>query len=101
MPRLRILLLLAVMLTVITPVHAQSTFSDDFSSGNYLGSTGSASWLTPWTESGESDGPGSGDVRITSSGGQDLLRLKDDTRGIQRGLSHAEQDVATRSYIYR
>lgn len=101
MPLSRIFSLLAVSLTLIAPAGAQTTFSDDFSSGGYSGSTGSGTWITSWTEFGESDGPTSGDVRITSSGGQNVLRFKDNSRGLDRRLSLAGADVATLSFGYR
>ncbi|HEX2154636.1 MAG TPA: hypothetical protein VHL52_11730, partial [Acidimicrobiia bacterium] len=38
--------------------------ADDFSSGGYSGSTGTADWASNWSEIGESDGAGAGSVRV-------------------------------------
>ncbi len=46
---------------------ASLTYRDDFSSESYSGSDGNTSWLSPWVESGESDGPDSGALQVNDN----------------------------------
>lgn len=46
---------------------ATTTFADDFSTNTFSNSTGATTWVPIWTESGEADGPGAGDLRVTST----------------------------------
>ena len=43
---------------------ASLTYRDEFSSDSYSGSDGNTSWLSPWVESGESNGPWSGALQV-------------------------------------
>ena len=43
------------------------TYRDEFWNESYSGSDGNTSWLSSWVESGESDGPGSGAMRINQN----------------------------------
>ncbi|WP_421865272.1 DUF6701 domain-containing protein [Motiliproteus sp.] len=73
------------------------TFYDQFNSTSYSNQDGTENWATSWTESGESDGPSGGDIRIT--GGE--LRLKDDDRSISRSVDLSAYSSATLSFDYR
>lgn len=42
------------------------TFADNFSSGGYGGSSGSATWSTPWVEQGDDGSPSSGTFSVRS-----------------------------------
>jgi len=61
---------LVLLLLSLTALAGASTWTvaDDFSSGGYSGSTGSQDWPGNWTEVGEADGAGQGNVQVTSSG---------------------------------
>ena len=68
---------------------ATETVADDFGSGGYTGNTGSNNWSGDWQELVESDGAGSGRVRIAS--GQ--LRIGGDEVSINgRGLEREAND---------
>lgn len=57
-----------LIFALAVPVLASGySYADDFGSGGYKGSTGSESWAAPWTEVGESNGPGSGSVTVSNS----------------------------------
>ncbi|HEU4895858.1 MAG TPA: hypothetical protein VFT85_08480, partial [Acidimicrobiia bacterium] len=47
---------------------SDESYKDYFDSVSYSGNNGSLEWSGPWVESGESDGPGSGAMRVVSSG---------------------------------
>ncbi len=48
---------------------ATETYRDEFNEGSYSGSHGTLAWPVPWTEVGESDGPGTGQVGVVSDPG--------------------------------
>lgn len=58
-------------------------YADDFESGGFSGSTGVLEWAGPWEEVGESDGAGSGDIRVNRFGGtqSQVLRVRDNDNG--------------------
>ena len=47
---------------------SEETYKDYFDTVSYSGNNGSLDWSGPWVEGGESDGPGSGAIRVVSSG---------------------------------
>lgn len=58
---------------------ATATFADDFSTNTFTNSTGSNAWASDWTESGEADGEGAGDLTATT--GYFILEGNDDNGG--------------------
>ncbi|MEN8261276.1 MAG: hypothetical protein ABFS02_11945, partial [Pseudomonadota bacterium] len=78
------------------------TFRDEFTTASYSNDDGTSAWSSPWQEIGESDGPGTNDVKVTSfPGGTGYgLRLKDDDKGAQRSLDISGASSATLSFSY-
>ena len=68
-------------------------------------SDGTLDWsANPWLEIGESDGPGSGDVRIRDDLGDGRLQLQDNDNGgegVQRQADLSGAVTASLSYYYR
>ena len=62
--------LLAALSIGISPVSADSdaVYADTFDDLSFSGSDGTLPLSAPWTEIGESDGPGAGDVRVQRNG---------------------------------
>ena len=88
------------------PLFPSSTGSsnarDEFSQISYNGNFGAVPWTGNWAESGESDGPNQGYVRVVStynclSGG--CLRLKEN--GVSRTVNLKGAASATLSFSYR
>lgn len=79
--------------------------ADFFAATNYLGNDGQRSWLTNWTESGETDGPNAGYVRVMADSNAPaqayMLRLNYTGRGTIRRLNLAPFTNATLSFSYR
>ncbi|MCP4426223.1 MAG: S8 family serine peptidase [Chloroflexi bacterium] len=73
------------------------TVRDEFSSTAYTNNNGSQNWAGDWLESGESDGPGSGDLRISSG----ILKIRDDNRSLRRAVDLSGATSATLSFDYR
>jgi hypothetical protein len=87
------------------------SFRDDFASISYSGNNGSTDWSGSWQESGESDGPTSGNVQVTASdrcfgGSGNCLRIGSDggnlaNHGVSRTANLANAVSATLSFRYR
>ena len=82
------------------------TYRDNFDSVSYSGSNGSSPWSGNWLESGESDGPSSGRVRVVTrsecvagSCGR-LSAGSNTTAGIHRRADLSEAMSATLTYSY-
>ncbi len=82
------------------------TYRDNFDSISYSGSNGSSQWSGNWLESGESDGPSSGRVRVVTrsecvagSCGR-LSAGSNTTAGIHRRADLSEAMSATLTYSY-
>jgi uncharacterized repeat protein (TIGR01451 family) len=78
--------------------------SDSFQSGNYSGGVG---WWGDWLEYGEADGPTSGFVQVITdpdyvpNGGNKVIALDNDDRGIRRGVDLSDATSAVLSFDYR
>ncbi|MDJ0953775.1 MAG: putative Ig domain-containing protein, partial [Acidimicrobiia bacterium] len=59
-----VVLITVFALPVLTAAASDETVADDFSSGDFTGSTGTLPWAIPWTESGEGDGSGAGSIQV-------------------------------------
>ncbi len=80
-----------------------SNYADNLSSISFAGSDGVLSWSEPWEEVGESDGPGSGDVRIRMEGGELALRIRDNQNGgegVERNVDLSAMPNAALSYYF-
>jgi hypothetical protein len=94
-------------LTIVTG--GGDTVLDQFSSISYSGNNGTANWTTSWVEVGESDGTGSGNVRVTSSSdcaSGNCLRIGGDSvdidnRGVYREADLSGASSATLTFSYR
>lgn len=88
----------------------EASYFDTFTSGTYFGSDGTILWLTSWKESGESDGPLLGAIRVENDdncpdglcvvmegeGGSELIQLS-----ITRGADLSLFSAADLSYDVR
>ena len=61
---------------------------------------GSVSWDPDWVEVNESDGAGSGDIRVMSHLGSNALRLQDRSEGARRAVNLAAFDTVTMIFDY-
>jgi T1SS-143 domain-containing protein len=80
------------------------TVRDNFDSVAFNGNNGTKNWLNNWTESGDDNAAGSGDVRIQSDGGNNALFLNDDDNddsSIQRSVDLSGASQATLEFDYR
>ncbi len=78
------------------------TYADDFESGAYDGSTGTLDWsTTQWVEIGEFNGPGSGNVLITTDLLSERLMITNTGRGVRRAVSLCAGQSATLRLLYR
>ncbi|MDJ0939562.1 MAG: DNRLRE domain-containing protein [Woeseiaceae bacterium] len=80
------------------------TYRDDFNSVSWSGSDGTLAWNDPWAEVGESDGAGSGDVRIQNDVSNYQLRIRDNDNGgegVERVADLTGAGTATLSFDYR
>lgn len=80
------------------------TFRDEFNAVSYSGSDGTATWATDWLEINESDGPSSGDERVTSDSGSNRIRVKDNDgggEGVEREADLSTFATATLTFVYR
>ena len=83
------------------------TVSDNFDAISYSGSNGSVAWSGSWIETGESDGPTTGRVRVVSeascaAGGCGLLTAGGTTSAaMQRQADLSGASNATLSFTYR
>jgi len=83
------------------------TYRDNFDNESYAGNNGTTPWSGNWLESGESDGPGSGRVRVVTrseciagSCGR-LSAGSNTTAGIHRRADLAGASSATLTFSYR
>ncbi|MEZ4684357.1 MAG: hypothetical protein R2932_60115 [Caldilineaceae bacterium] len=67
---------------------------DDFDQISFAGNNGAIPWAAPWSELGEVDGPGNGNVAVTSFWGGALQGLR--LQGAQMGAARAVQLGAAR-----
>lgn len=107
------LTLVGALLASGGPAAAQTprTFADEFDAVSYSGSDGSAPWSGPWVEVGESDGPGSGVVRVVESdrcrsGTGSCLRIGSSSgyqgkHGVSRSVDLDGASSATLSFEFR
>ncbi len=70
---------------------------DEFNSVSFGNNDGIVNWTGDWIEMGESDGPGSGDLRIYNS----QLRIRDDRRAIERAVDLSGAETAVLTFDYR
>ena len=78
-----------------------AVLSDDFESGDFAGSPGSAAWSADWTEIGEVDGAGAGNVTVSAFGGSQALGVESKDRGAWRGADLSAFTSAVLSYRWR
>jgi hypothetical protein len=84
----------------------KGTFRDEFNTdASYAGSEGSLTWATEWIEVNESDGPNSGDERVSNDSSHEFtLRLRDNDgggEGVQREAKLSNNSSAMLSLDYR
>ncbi len=85
---------------VITNVtNAYGTFRDNFNAISFTGSNGTQAWLTNWTEVGESDGAGNGDVVVTTDISNYQLRLRDNDNGGEGVVRSANLSAYNRVFL--
>lgn len=84
-------------------VSATESVRDEFQSVSFGNNDGSVDWLGNWTEIGETDGPGNGDVRISSinNDSEHVLRIRDGRRGVERSVDLNDATSATLNLKYR
>ncbi|MFK7794527.1 MAG: LamG-like jellyroll fold domain-containing protein [Gammaproteobacteria bacterium] len=82
------------------------TFRDEFNTKqSYSGSDGTLAWSTKWLEINESDGPESGDERVTDDDDSEyVLQIRDNDgqgEGVQREMNLSSYAKAVFSFQYR
>lgn len=81
------------------------TYLDRFGVAQFDNSDGTLDWSSnPWQEVGESDGPASGDILISSDLGSNRLRIRDNDNGgegVERDVDLGGAAGATLGYVYR
>lgn len=90
---------LLLLLLTASSVFAD-TVLDNFGSASYGNNDGTVSWTSDWIEINESDGPSSGDVRVTGG----VLRIQDNDgggEGVERAVDLSGATSATLSFAYR
>ena len=93
--------------TVVTVSGARTnTVMDRFDERTYTNSNGTIPWLTPWVESGESDGVAGGNVQVlgnfmTNSAEVYVLQVANANRAATRAANLAGATSATLSFRYR
>jgi hypothetical protein len=100
-----------VMLANQASTQTAASFRDDFSSISYSGNNGTENWSGSWQESGESDGPATGNVRVIASdrclgGSGNCMRIGSDggnlsNHGVSRAANLDDAVSATLSFHYR
>ena len=73
------------------------TVRDAFNSTSFSNNDGIVDWAGDWLETGESDGPTSGDLSIYNN----QLRIRDDRRDIERAVDLSGVDTAVLTFDYR
>ncbi len=85
----------------ITPPTTASTYLDGFNANTVANqSNGTANWTDSWTEIGETDGFGAGDLRITSANGLRIQSVASTTKGAYRTANLSTAISATLSFKY-
>lgn len=74
---------------------------DQFDNQVYNNNDGSLNWSTNWIEINESDGPQNGDERIRQDAGDNRLRVRNRSEGIQREADLSSFTQAILSFDYR
>ncbi|MBC8446939.1 MAG: S8 family serine peptidase, partial [Chloroflexi bacterium] len=79
------------------------TVRDEFGAVSYKNNDGAVYWTGDWVEIGESDGPGVGDVAVTSflGGTRQGLRIQNANKGIRREANLSGTGSAVLSFDYR
>ena len=79
------------------------TVRDEFSAVSYKNNDGAVYWIGGWVEIGESDGPGVGDVAVTTflGGTRQGLRIQSVNKGVWREADLAGATSAVLSFDYR
>ncbi len=72
-----------------------ATFADDFETGDYAGSTGTAAWVGDWSEINDSGNPGNGDVTNSAKSGNRVLVIGNSNKGAQRVADLSAYSTAT------
>ena len=88
---------------VTTPVdQAAVTYGDDFETGGYAGSTGSANWTpNPWAEIGDDGNAGNGDVTVATDAGDNSLSIRRAGNGASRQADLSTGSTGTLTFSYR
>lgn len=74
---------------------------DQFDSRAYTNNDGSLNWATDWLEINEFDGAQAGDERVRGNAGDDRLRVRNNSEGVQREADLSSFTQATLSFDYR
>jgi len=86
------------------PGTCNGTFRDEFNAVSFGNNDGTLNWAGDWLEVGESDGPGSNDVRVRDDNGPYQLWLRDKQNGgegVEREADLSGAAAATLSFEYR
>jgi len=86
------------------PGACNGTFRDEFNAVSFGNNDGTLNWAGDWLEVGESDGPGSNDVRVRDDNGPYQLWLRDNQNGgegVEREADLSGAAAATLSFEYR
>lgn len=91
---------------VYVPGQFVGSFYDEFTlNDEYYGDDGALPWASDWLESGESDGPGAGDIQVLpDSGGYGnvyMLRIQNANRGAYRRANLSRYTNAVLRFDYR
>ena len=83
-----------------TPPACTATFADDFETGDYTGSTGTAAWAGDWIEVNETTNPANGDVQVATASGNRVLQIGNSAEGAQRVADLSAYASATLTFGY-
>jgi hypothetical protein len=86
------------------PGTCNGTFRDEFNAVSFGNNDGTLNWADDWLEVGESDGPGSNDVRVRDDNGPYQLWLRDNQNGgegVEREADLSGAAAVTLSFEYR
>ena len=87
---------------VTLPVLQSATYRDELTSVSYTGTNGTANWTNrPWIEIGETNGPTTGDVVVTTDQADNSIRIQNNGRGISRTFDLAGYTSASLTFEYR
>ena len=82
------------------PPVCAATFSDDFETDDYTGSTGTAAWAGDWTEIVDAGNPNNGDVQVVSVSANQVLQIANRGEGAQRVADLSTYATATLTLGY-